>query len=163
MRVAGDDHVGFYRSRHAALEHGIVEAFSWGGLTSGRRSTALWLFLAPFALVNVAGWMLPREQQDDSGYERAARGRAERWRNGGVRVVTLMMTGLLALAGLQSALALLGLLDATRASGPPLLATAVLVGDSFPWLCTSSRARVRTSASPVRLATGTIHGATPST
>ncbi|MFV0285330.1 MAG: hypothetical protein ACK5IM_02935, partial [Demequina sp.] len=124
--------VGFYRSRHAALERGIVEAFSWGGLTSGRRSTALWLFLAPFARVNVAGWMLPREQQDDSGYERAARGRAERWRNGGVRVVTLMMTGLLALAGLQSALALLGLLDATRASGPPLLATAVLVGGLLP-------------------------------
>jgi hypothetical protein len=37
-----------------------TEAYSWGGLTSGRPSTALWLLLLPFVVANVAGWaMLP--------------------------------------------------------------------------------------------------------
>lgn len=33
-------------------------AYSWGGLTSGRWTHALWLLLAPFVLSNVAGWAL---------------------------------------------------------------------------------------------------------
>lgn len=34
-----------------------VEAFCWGGLTSGDWSRSLWILLAPFALGNAAGWM----------------------------------------------------------------------------------------------------------
>ena len=59
VRVAGTGDSGFYRS-DATLDDGVVEAYSWGGLTSGSRLTALWLFLLPFALANVSGWMLPR-------------------------------------------------------------------------------------------------------
>jgi len=36
-----------------------IEAFSWGGLTSGAARQALWLPLLPFSLVNLAHWMLP--------------------------------------------------------------------------------------------------------
>ncbi|MFI1991488.1 hypothetical protein [Actinoplanes sp. NPDC020271] len=58
--VAGDRKAGFYRRRDAdgrtaGPEHGrLVEAYHWGGLTSGGRLRALWLLLAPFALVNAA-------------------------------------------------------------------------------------------------------------
>src|SRR5450432_1902833 len=34
-----------------------MEAFSWRGVSSGATSRALWLLLAPFALLNVATWM----------------------------------------------------------------------------------------------------------
>lgn len=36
-----------------------VEAYHWGEMTSGGWSKAVWALLAPFALVNVAHWMLP--------------------------------------------------------------------------------------------------------
>jgi hypothetical protein len=36
-----------------------VEAYHWGEMTSGGWSKAIWALLAPFALVNVAHWMLP--------------------------------------------------------------------------------------------------------
>lgn len=35
---------------------GMVEGFDWGDLTSGARVQALWVFLLPFTLLNVAGW-----------------------------------------------------------------------------------------------------------
>jgi hypothetical protein len=36
-----------------------VEAYHWGEMTSGGWSKAIWALLGPFALVNVAHWMLP--------------------------------------------------------------------------------------------------------
>lgn len=57
VRVAGDARSGFYRSATPGEER--VEAYSWGGLTSGSRTAALWLLLLPFALANLAGWMRP--------------------------------------------------------------------------------------------------------
>jgi hypothetical protein len=36
-----------------------VEAYHWGEMTSGGWSKAVWALLAPFAMVNVAHWMLP--------------------------------------------------------------------------------------------------------
>lgn len=71
-RVAGDSAAGFYRCRpccdtrseqHAAAANGepiaVREAYSWGGLTSGSASKALWLLFLPFLLINLAHWMLP--------------------------------------------------------------------------------------------------------
>src|SRR5574340_741697 len=64
-RMAGDSEAGFYRrwypggSTRDAPDERHVEAYSWGGLTSGPASRALWLLLLPFTLVNLAHWMLP--------------------------------------------------------------------------------------------------------
>ena len=64
-RVAGDERAGFYRrwypgGRSADLdEDGRLEAYSWGGLTSGPAARAAWLLLLPLMLVNLAHWMLP--------------------------------------------------------------------------------------------------------
>ena len=74
-QVAGDRVAGFFRPAVPDLEHDRpsvagpgtgragrgpwLEGYSWGGWTSGARSRALWLTLAPFALANVAPRMLP--------------------------------------------------------------------------------------------------------
>jgi hypothetical protein len=88
-RASGDDASGFYRPRielpqsetaadcdDDAVRHQahrprngfevsarrwqrLVLAYSWGGLTSGRASRALWLLFLPFLLVNLTHWMLP--------------------------------------------------------------------------------------------------------
>ncbi|MGA7270092.1 MAG: hypothetical protein WB239_03370, partial [Acidimicrobiia bacterium] len=36
----------------------LLEGYSWGGLTSAARLRALWVLLTPFALANLAGWMV---------------------------------------------------------------------------------------------------------
>ena len=63
-RVAGDEAAGFYRPQDAEGhpveadgEGSLVEAYSWGGLTSGGKLRALWLLLTPCTLVNVAFFM----------------------------------------------------------------------------------------------------------
>ncbi|HEX2286775.1 MAG TPA: hypothetical protein VHI10_18460, partial [Mycobacterium sp.] len=70
---AGDGSSGFYRRQkwidtavEAAAPPGapgvwrrVMEAYSWGGLTSGRASRAVWVLFLPFILINLAHWMLP--------------------------------------------------------------------------------------------------------
>lgn len=59
-QVRGDVTAGFFRLKQPSDGHGYLqEAYSWGGLTSRSASRAFWVLLAPFALLNVAGWMLP--------------------------------------------------------------------------------------------------------
>jgi len=36
-----------------------VESYDWGNLTSGTGSKPFWVFLLPFTLINLAGWMHP--------------------------------------------------------------------------------------------------------
>ncbi|HYZ69635.1 MAG TPA: hypothetical protein VE666_17870 [Mycobacterium sp.] len=55
-RVAGDDDAGFYRRKDRV---GELEAYSWGKLTSGPASRAVWLLFLPFIFINLAHWMLP--------------------------------------------------------------------------------------------------------
>ncbi|HEX6342346.1 hypothetical protein [Umezawaea sp.] len=66
-QVAGDDTARFFRAAEpvTTLPGGtqpprsrIVEAFHWGRFTSGGASRALWLLLAPFALLNLSRYML---------------------------------------------------------------------------------------------------------
>ncbi|MDQ1725214.1 MAG: hypothetical protein QOG52_2242, partial [Frankiaceae bacterium] len=63
--VAGNKLSGFYRRNPLLLQAPNaasarqLEAFSWGGFTSGAASRALWLLLLPFGLVNAASWMHP--------------------------------------------------------------------------------------------------------
>jgi hypothetical protein len=66
--VAGDKSAGFYR-RQPWIEDATsgppgawrkaLEAYSWGGLTSGPASRAVWLLFLPFIFINLAHWMLP--------------------------------------------------------------------------------------------------------
>src|SRR6478735_5218340 len=86
-RVSGDRIAGFYRpaapdqrgdvprgaendqgadAREAVDRAPWLEGYSWGGWTSGAKSRALWLVLAPFALVNVAPRMLAPDRGDPS-------------------------------------------------------------------------------------------------
>ncbi|MGV0792003.1 hypothetical protein [Mycolicibacterium sp. XJ1819] len=73
-QVAGDKSAGFFRRQQwledasgASASPGgprsawrrVTEAYSWGGLTSGQASRAVWLLFLPFILVNLAHWMLP--------------------------------------------------------------------------------------------------------
>jgi hypothetical protein len=80
VRVAGNRLSGFYRRNpeilhvQDAASRRPIEAFSWGGFTSGAASRALWLLLLPFGLVSAASWMHP-----------AVADRATPWRNPGVR------------------------------------------------------------------------------
>jgi len=64
-RCAGDGEAGFYRRRYpdGLTPPGAdrLEAYSWGGLTSGSPLRALWLLLLPFTLINVSHFMQPRE------------------------------------------------------------------------------------------------------
>ncbi|HTY71734.1 MAG TPA: hypothetical protein VMI11_04820 [Actinomycetes bacterium] len=77
--VAGDAASGFFRrwlpgDAPAPTEQGVarVEAYSWGGLTSGPGLRALWLLSLPFTLVDLAYWMLPVAATTDSRGRRAA-------------------------------------------------------------------------------------------
>ena len=81
-QVAGDKTAGFYRPRlreewrdrptndpgtdsepystaREPIPPPLLEGYSWGGLTSGSPSRALWLVLLPFTLINVAPRMRP--------------------------------------------------------------------------------------------------------
>lgn len=66
VQVSGDKQAGFYRRGSAADPEETpeaapqrLEAYSWGGLTSGSGARAFWLLLLPFTLVNVASWAHP--------------------------------------------------------------------------------------------------------
>ncbi|MFZ3562350.1 hypothetical protein [Streptomyces sp. BH055] len=61
-RVSGDRQAGVYRARVGGCgqREGVRrEVYDWAALTSGGAMRSLWLFLLPFLLVNVAGWMRP--------------------------------------------------------------------------------------------------------
>ncbi|MBP1818106.1 hypothetical protein [Mycobacterium sp. OAE908] len=68
-RTAGDADAGFYRRKPGLDEAAgpskpdgwrrVMEAYSWGALTSGKASRALWLLFLPFILIDLAHWMLP--------------------------------------------------------------------------------------------------------
>jgi hypothetical protein len=65
-QVAGDRVSGFYRPcQETPGRH--LEAYSWGGFTSRSHARALWVFLLPFMLSNLAGWTsAPRKKGPDT-------------------------------------------------------------------------------------------------
>ncbi len=72
-RVAGTPTAGFYRRWYPGgtttddPDHRHLEAYGWGGLTSGPASRALWMLLLPFTLVNLSHWMLPQHRRSRLG------------------------------------------------------------------------------------------------
>src|SRR5690242_19548361 len=68
QEVAGDKAAGCYRRQrwledatrgHQGGWRKVLEVYSWGGLTSGPASRAIWLLFLPFIFINLAHWMLP--------------------------------------------------------------------------------------------------------
>ncbi|HET7721999.1 MAG TPA: hypothetical protein VFK43_18655, partial [Acidimicrobiales bacterium] len=51
-----------------------VESYDWGDLTSGTGSKPFWVFLLPFTLINLAGWMHPPDGRAGPGLIQAIRG-----------------------------------------------------------------------------------------
>ncbi|TQN27598.1 hypothetical protein FHX37_4320 [Haloactinospora alba] len=98
-RVAGDGLAGFFRWRPPEDTRSLSgvprEIYTWGNLTSGRSSRALWLLLLPFMLVNIAYWMRPGHTSPQSPL-------ASRMADGAygtaVRLLALSLTALLTLA-----------------------------------------------------------------
>ena len=60
-----------------------VESYDWGDLTSGTGSKPFWVFLLPFTLINLAGWMHPPD------------GRAAPWLIQAVRGLVHLLSALL--------------------------------------------------------------------
>ncbi|MEP6695962.1 MAG: hypothetical protein ABJA34_03685 [Pseudonocardiales bacterium] len=93
-RIAGDSRAGFFRPGDGASptdgEGGPrLEAYSWGNLTSGASSRALWLLLLPAMLSNLAPWMRPRRARPGDPRRVAA---AEGTLLGLCRVLALTLT-----------------------------------------------------------------------
>lgn len=61
--IPGDESAGFFQpAQSESLDPARRrEAYSWGGLTSRSAARALWLVLAPFAMANLAGWMIEHD------------------------------------------------------------------------------------------------------
>lgn len=90
--VAGDESAGFFRPWLNRDPSPVVrEGYSWGGLTSASRLRALWVLLAPFALANLAGWML-RHGGEASEVEPRVRAGGEAAAVGVVRLFGLALT-----------------------------------------------------------------------
>ncbi|MGW4497853.1 hypothetical protein ACWENR_04430 [Micromonospora sp. NPDC004336] len=98
--VAGGPVTGFYRSPGTGPDDPIVvEAYSWGQLTSGARTArdverALWTLLLPFTLANVALHARPGIPADPDDERPTCRSGATAWL---IRLFCLSLTGTLAL------------------------------------------------------------------
>ncbi|KGM02022.1 hypothetical protein, partial [Cellulomonas cellasea] len=108
--VAGDELVRFVRAAEPAARElpgdGVLEAVSWGRLTSGLAAQAAWVVMLPFALVNLAMWT-SRSFTETSSRPRAARIRAAASR-GCVRLLGLTVTVVVTLAAALLAMDLVG-------------------------------------------------------
>ncbi|MET7621509.1 hypothetical protein [Streptomyces sp. NPDC005408] len=107
--VAGDKQAGFYREYHRLRPPGSprqvqLEAYSWGNLTSGGATRALWLLLLPFMLVNIAIWARPRR----AGSEAGGPGWGERAYGKAVRLLAMGLTITLALSAVGASMDLIG-------------------------------------------------------
>lgn len=108
-RVAGDHAAGFYRREWenptvSADADRRIEAYSWGGLTSGSWQRALWLLLLPFMLLNVAYYMTARSPLNEGRTWRVVRRTSETAQ----RALALSLTGTLVLATVAATVDLVG-------------------------------------------------------
>ncbi|SCE92593.1 hypothetical protein GA0070216_103173 [Micromonospora matsumotoense] len=99
--VSGGDVTGFYRASDSAADDPVVvEAYSWGQLTSGARTArdverALWTLLLPFTLANVALYARPGIPPDPDTERWGSRSGIAAWL---IRLFCLSLTGTLVLA-----------------------------------------------------------------
>jgi hypothetical protein len=103
-QVAGDAAAGFYVQDGA--HPSPIEAYSWGGLTSGGKLRALWLLLVPFMLVNLAFWTASSPLGDPGG--RAQTARARRTLEAALRLFALSLTAAFVLAFVVASMDIVG-------------------------------------------------------
>jgi|GEM_PF-4597742 len=150
-QVAGDKTAGFYRPRlreewrdrpsndpgtdSAPYSTGqednpppFLEGYSWGGLTSGSPSRALWLILLPFTLINVAPRMRPVPGDTPDAAPRSA---WWVWFLGRVMAVSLTVTITLGATGIG--LAILTWQCVTTCTNLPWPLSAMFFGTSAGW------------------------------
>jgi hypothetical protein len=103
-QVAGDSAAGFYvqDGPHPAP----IEAYSWGGLTSGGKLRALWLLLVPFMLVNLAFWTASLPLGDPNGTRHTAS--ARRVLEAALRLFALSLTAAFVLAFVVASMDIVG-------------------------------------------------------
>jgi hypothetical protein len=89
--------VGVYGRPNFASHRRPIQAFSWGGLTSGHPATARWLVLLPFVLMNAAGWAaVPDATEPELAAGLQSRSAAVRIHVALVRCAGLLLTGVAA-------------------------------------------------------------------
>jgi hypothetical protein len=150
-QVAGDATAGFYRPRlreewrdrpsndpgtdtdpyataGEAFPPPLLEGYSWGGLTSGSPSRALWLVLLPFTLINVAPRMrpVPGATPDDSR-------RSGWWVWFLARVMAVSLTVTITLGACGVGLAILAWQCADRCENLPWPLSTMFVDASAGW------------------------------
>ncbi|MFF5174724.1 hypothetical protein ACFY3U_19100 [Micromonospora sp. NPDC000089] len=109
--VAGGEVTGFYRSTAVNADDPIVvEAYSWGQLTSGARTArdverALWTVLLPFTLANVALHARPGIPADPDRERWGSRSGIAAWL---IRLFCLSLTGTLVLTSVGVGVDLIG-------------------------------------------------------
>ena len=143
VRVAGYTQAGFLRrwsearSVSADTARSRREAYSWGGLTSGDNTRALWLLLLPFMLLNVAFFMAPSRRPPDPPGEVATPStarRRDRFSAAVQRLLALSFTATFALTGVSVAMDLVGWQCAAGRSGDDVCGTSWLGWLAWSWL-----------------------------
>jgi hypothetical protein len=103
-QVAGDSAAGFYvqDTPHPPP----IEAYTWGGLTSGGKLRALWLLLVPFMLVNLSFWTASVPLGDPNGKPETAA--ARRGLEAALRLFALCLTAAFVLAFVVASMDIVG-------------------------------------------------------
>lgn len=94
LMVSGDQKAGFYRAwfpGQGRAETPLREAYCWGKFSYAAVTSAVWLLLLPFALVNLASWALPSPHRDASS-ELDDRRRVRRFSRVLLRMLGLVFT-----------------------------------------------------------------------
>ena len=136
-RVAGYSDAAFYRrwwesvAVSADTADHRIEAYSWGGLTSGNNKRALWLLLLPFMLLNVAFFMAPWRRSPNPQPARREPGQVEdRFSAAVQRLFALSFTGTFALAVVSVAMDLV----AWQCGSGPATGGEVSCANGVGWL-----------------------------
>jgi hypothetical protein len=160
VRVAGYTQAAFLRrwwearSVSADTAQHRREAYSWGGLTSGDNTRALWLLLLPFMLLNVAFYMAPSRRppdRPDAEATPAARAalRRDRFSQAVQRVLALSFTATFALTAVTVAMDLVGWQCAAGRSGDDVCGTSWLGWLTWSWLDRPGRQLAVTALLPL--------------
>jgi hypothetical protein len=164
VRVAGYEQAGFLRrwwearSVSADTAGHRREGYSWGGLTSGDNTRALWLLLLPFMLLNVAFYMAPsRRPPDPPGPEqalppaaRAAR-RRDRFSGAVQRLLALSFTATFTITAVSVGMDLVGWQCAAGRSGGDVCGTSWLGWLTWSWLDRPGRQLAVTALLPLAM------------